>query len=188
MSKALQALIGLTCVVIIAAAVIFAVSANGPAEVIVVTPVPTETPAPPSLGEREDAANASLEVPEGVDLSRCETAPPAVVDAISVQLINNFGPQPGPPVFLDEPMMVKSNGSDGVWFVAGKVLTAYTAPESIEIGLWAVKEIDAPTGEVWSVNSYAREYSTWPGSYDMSIDGAEEAVGCTTDALASGGN
>jgi hypothetical protein len=77
---------------------------------------------------------------------------------------------------------VKSNDFESLWFIAATI----NGPkmESKTIGIWAANTLEAVTGGIFSVDSFAEEFSDWVvgSTTDANItqydDGAQEAAQC----------
>jgi len=78
---------------------------------------------------------------------------------------------------------VKSKSFDNVWFVAAKVYGA-SMENGSDPGVWAIYGSQAKPGTAFSVNGYAKSFSSWPDASTaragttMSGDGAEDALSC----------
>ena len=77
---------------------------------------------------------------------------------------------------------VKSNDFESLWFIAATI----NGPKmgSKTIGIWATNTLEAVTGGIFSVDSFAEEFSDWVvgSTTDANItqydDGAQEAAQC----------
>jgi hypothetical protein len=77
---------------------------------------------------------------------------------------------------------VKSNDFESLWFIAATI----NGPQmgSNTIGIWATNTLEAVTGGIFSVDSFAEEFSDWVvgSTTDANItqndDGAQEAAQC----------
>jgi hypothetical protein len=112
------------------------------------------------------------------DVSRCEPASPALIDAISEGLNIAGGGS------LTNGFTVRSEDFDEVFFVAAELVGADLDGE---VAVWATNRLDG-TGSVFSVGGFANEFSDWGdgGATDANLslddDGAEEAEDCAEDA------
>jgi hypothetical protein len=77
---------------------------------------------------------------------------------------------------------VKSNDFESLWFIAATINGPQMGPNTI--GIWATNTLEAVTGGIFSVDSFAEEFSDWVvgSTTDANItqydDGAQEAAQC----------
>lgn len=130
----------------------------------------------PTAPTQPTAAAPTAPVQASQATSRCVPAPEPLVAAISDGLDIAGGGS------IEHVQAVKSDDFEQAWFIAGDLQGA-SLNQAGPIAVWVTNEIDG-TGMIYSVNSFATEFSQWgdggttDAEFSMTDDGANEAEDC----------